>query len=684
MLKNTFQHLDGWGTLKEREMWNSKIFTWDDYFMKMGGNQLNLFVGSPKDLLEESRIKLDKRDGKYFAEKLPASAYYRIAHSMPEKTIFVDIETTGLSRYYNKITIIGWSIMDKYSVCLPGDKNGEMKLFDDFSNAECIITFNGSLFDIPFIKSTYPSLKIPKCHIDLRFFCRRVGLSGGQKVVEKQLGFKRPESLIDVDGFEATILWHHYKNGEKDSLKTLIEYNAQDIYGMKYVFEKATDLLISSEDESISKSSIVNFSDHKALPEFIDRNSVNFIALPVYTGKTDPKVKLHDLPAIGSKVIVGIDLTGSEQKATGWALLENGIAITRRILSDQEIINETIKANPTIISIDSPLSLPVGRVSVFDDDPGRKEFGITRYCERLMSKRGVKSYPCLIQSMQRLTLRGIKLANQFRRLGYAVIESYPGAAQDILGIPRKKKSIEYLVKGLEAFGIKGDYLSNEVSHDELDAITSAIVGYFYLVNQYEALGNEDEDYLIVPRIDSNLNKERVVIGVSGKIAAGKTTFSKILEDLGFAYGRYSMVIDKLLVSQGLEPNRSNQQIVGEKVHKEMGQRWLGKELISSLPSDRNLVIDGLRFPEDHAFLRERFGNSFHHVHLEADDRTRRERYGLTVRNDRPFEHADAFFTENSTEALKSLADGVVLNVGSIRDLTEQAEILIASLCQYQS
>jgi predicted nuclease with RNAse H fold len=119
-----------------------------------------------------------------------------------------------------------------------------------------------------------------------------------------------------------------------------------------------------------------------------------------------------------------------------------------------------------------------------------------------MAKRGVKSYPCLIPSMQRLTLRGIYLGNEFRMLGCTVIESYPGAAQDILGIPRKRKSMEYLIKGLQSFGIKGVYDRKGITHDEIDAITAALVGYFYLAGKYERLGNEKEGYLIIPDIEA--------------------------------------------------------------------------------------------------------------------------------------------------------------------------------------
>jgi predicted nuclease with RNAse H fold len=101
--------------------------------------------------------------------------------------------------------------------------------------------------------------------------------------------------------------------------------------------------------------------------------------------------------------------------------------------------------------------------------------------------------------MQGLTDRGIKLAQQLRQLGFNVIESYPGAAQDILGIVRKKISTEELKQGLLDFGISGAFVDSKPTHDELDAITCALVGYFYLSGCYEALGNKDEGYLIIPK-----------------------------------------------------------------------------------------------------------------------------------------------------------------------------------------
>jgi hypothetical protein len=80
-----------------------------------------------------------------------------------------------------------------------------------------------------------------------------------------------------------------------------------------------------------------------------------------------------------------------------------------------------------------------------------------------------------------------------------VIESYPGAAQDLLGIPRKGTSLDELRWGLQRLGAVGKFMSPKVSHDEVDAITSAIVGLYYLAGEHFSLGNAAEDYLIVPR-----------------------------------------------------------------------------------------------------------------------------------------------------------------------------------------
>ena len=202
-------------------------------------------------------------------------------------------------------------------------------------------------------------------------------------------------------------------------------------------------------------------------------------------------------------LVVGIDLSGSEDKPSGFCVLKGRQAYLSMLNKDDEIISKTIDTKPSIISIDSPLSIPKGRHCINDSCECRK-YGITRECERILKKRGINVYPCLIKSMQKLTLRGMKLSNIFENYNLSVIESYPGAAQDILRFPRKRINLKELEIDLLNMGIKPLSDKDIITHDEIDALTSALVGYFYLAGMYEAIGDIEEGYLIIPDLSHEI------------------------------------------------------------------------------------------------------------------------------------------------------------------------------------
>lgn len=185
----------------------------------------------------------------------------------------------------------------------------------------------------------------------------------------------------------------------------------------------------------------------------------------------------------------GIDLAGVKHQKTGFAILRGGLEVTTSILhSDRAIIKAVEKVKPSIISIDAPL--------------GKPKKGYMRVCERQLKKMKINVFPCMFTQMAKLTERGIKLAELLRKKGYTVIESYPGSAQDILGIPRKGKSKEALQKGLVAYGITGDVLKYKVTDHELDAITSAIVGKLFLEGKTISIGKEEEGLMVIPQPNS--------------------------------------------------------------------------------------------------------------------------------------------------------------------------------------
>lgn len=314
---------------------------------------------------------------------------------------------------------------------------------------------------------------------------------------------------------------------------------------------------------------------------------------------------------LGHSAVVGIDLTGKEAKPSGWAVFVGDKVITKSICSDDELIAESMKYNPKIVSIDSPLSYPEGRCCT-DPNCDCKKYGITRYCERLLSSFGIGVYPCLIPSMLNVTNRGIRLAKKFHDLGVKVIESYPGVAQDILSIRRKQNGVEHLINSYKNFGINGEYITaTKITHDELDAVASALVGLFYLNDQYVALGNEKENFLIVPSVAEKKTAKQIVIGLIGEISTGKTTLAEYLKfKYGFRKLQYSEFINK---SNNYQTDKESLQDTEEK------QRDLSLKMIQCIEEDNkhNYVIDGLCNGIEFNIFKTQFKDNFIPIYIES-------------------------------------------------------------------
>jgi hypothetical protein len=193
--------------------------------------------------------------------------------------------------------------------------------------------------------------------------------------------------------------------------------------------------------------------------------------------------------------IVGLDLAGVKTRPTGFCVLRGKNVKTFLVHTDEEIIQKIKEIKPRIIAIDAPLSLPPGRKSI-DEVTGVH----LREADKQLLKRGIKFFPITLGPMRKLTKRGIKLRNLLEKSGFKVIEVYPGGAQNVWGIPRKQKGIEKLKSGLEKLGIKG--LRKDMSDHELDAVTCALVGKFFLDGNAEILGTLKNGIVMPKRVNS--------------------------------------------------------------------------------------------------------------------------------------------------------------------------------------
>jgi len=237
MLEHSFIFLDRVGLRTEQRIWRSGITDWQAF---LDAPSIRGFSRARKSFYDrriaEAARALEKDDLSYFTERLPVSEHYRLWDLMNANALYIDIET---SSYYGDITVIG--VYDGEDALLMVrdknlDKHGFQKAIKD---ASVLLTFNGLSFDIPVIKRFW-NIDIPHPHIDLRFVCKRIGLSGGLKVIEKLLDIRRCKDVQDMMGEDAIYLWQMWKTtGNERHLEKLLAYNREDIVNLKPLAEYA-------------------------------------------------------------------------------------------------------------------------------------------------------------------------------------------------------------------------------------------------------------------------------------------------------------------------------------------------------------------------------------------------------------------------------------------------------------
>lgn len=659
----SFQQINGVSAKKERQYWNNGIE--DLYDLKEVIFPQQSFFSEP-DIVSPSLDALARKDADFFVERLDKKYYYRIAYSFPKDVMFLDIETTGLSKIYHYVTLIGWIMNGKYDCWIQGmDRD---KFLNAFNSAKIIVTYNGTLFDCKFLDCLFQTNAFSeKPHLDLMFLCRRFGLTNGQKKIEKGLGFIRPDQVAESDGKEAVALWYSFLFGNRYALDRLITYNYYDVLGMTYILDWVVFNRICIDEFpkiTLAKKFYGNIDLNR---ESVFPSEVICTAIRKYVKNSISNFKREQLKRSFPFRVIGIDLAGKVSSRTGMCLLVNSEAKTMVAHTDEDIIEAVETYRPDLISIDAPLSLPKGRTSVYDDDPCRSA-GILRYSERELKKRGVNSYPALIRSMQMLTQRGIDLADLFRHKGYPVIECFPGAAQDVVQLPRKRTDQSLLKKGLTELGIDGEFRKSSVTHDELDAITAALVGQFFISGFYEPLGIPEENDMIIPQKEYRQPKHKLIIGLAGPTATGKTVAGEYIANKGFEYVRYSLIIERDLRKGYSRTTRSCLRQEGWTLYSGHNQYNLNKELLDYASDSRNMVIDGMRHHEDYTFWKEQGFLNFLLIYIDSNYNIRKKRFIERGNDSNTYDEVIRHPVESNVELLRRKADFVLDNNGTLDQL----------------
>ncbi|MDD1773504.1 MAG: ribonuclease H-like domain-containing protein [Methanomassiliicoccales archaeon] len=244
MIRRTFLILPTVGESTERSLWRKGIGTWDDFlsagsisgFSRKRKRKLDSFV-------EEAARFMEKGQTQYFTRILPGGEHWRLFGDIEDKVAYLDIETDGL-RSDSMVTVVGIHKAGRTRTLVHDQELTHQNLSSELSNCKMLVTFNGGSFDLPILQYHFP-FAIPLVpHLDLRHACKRIGLTGGLKQVERSIGIRRAREVEYVTGEQAVYLWKLWtERGKRNALTLLRRYNEEDTRNLETVARHACNIL---------------------------------------------------------------------------------------------------------------------------------------------------------------------------------------------------------------------------------------------------------------------------------------------------------------------------------------------------------------------------------------------------------------------------------------------------------
>ena len=180
----------------------------------------------------------------------------------------------------------------------------------------------------------------------------------------------------------------------------------------------------------------------------------------------------------------------------------------------------------------------------------------------------------------------------------------------------------------------------------------------------------------------------MIIGLTGKFAAGKGTVAETLMARGFAYHSLSDVIRDELKRRGVPESREHLTEVGNELRRNEGPAALARRIVAKLTGPgaaADHIVDSIRNPAEVEALRAAPG--FFLLGVDADQAVRFERLVARARQGDPttfaqfagLEERETHSTDPTTQQLHAtwaLADEVLANDGSRESLAESVAQLL--------
>jgi len=244
MLTNSFVFAPGLNEDMERAIWARGVTTWQT--LRKHPGEAAEAIGETRaqklvSAVNEASEALERKDAAWFRDRWPEKEYWRLWNGWctAEEVALVDIETTGRTPGYDQITVIGLSDGSAERAFVADRPQADDEVLERFPEAikpyKLLVTFNGVGFDVPFIEKHFrqQNFHFEQPHIDLLWPARSLGLSGGLKDMEKQIGIERSGDIAEMRGNEAITLWGAWKRGDRSAYDKLVTYCKADCTNLR-------------------------------------------------------------------------------------------------------------------------------------------------------------------------------------------------------------------------------------------------------------------------------------------------------------------------------------------------------------------------------------------------------------------------------------------------------------------
>ena len=189
--------------------------------------------------IDTSIAALESRRHQHFSMGLGLKEAWRAYPDFKDSCVYLDIETDG-GQSADSVTMVGLYDGKEFQCLVKGENLENFR--DVISKYSMVVTFFGSGFDIPILQKRFLGLRFDQIHLDLCPTLRRVGLKGGLKKIENQLGIFRGAETDGLNGYDAVLLWRRYeRNRDESALQRLIAYNREDVVNLEKIAQVAFD-----------------------------------------------------------------------------------------------------------------------------------------------------------------------------------------------------------------------------------------------------------------------------------------------------------------------------------------------------------------------------------------------------------------------------------------------------------